>query len=179
MSRNHFTLFLLSFLCIETATAKSIIDCRVVIGGITECNPYGTKFLKAKEIVYEVDRQKLIREKILPVPEKKSFVKVVSVEDMIERYVKVQECVRFKGSAKTPIKVTKTKEPVAIMDEKTEACEVSPGMKRELLEQTAPEKRADDWCLDWAAILPRVSQTAAPDAHRLRGQCVLPGSVLQ
>ena len=145
MSRNYFTLFLLSFLCIETATAKSIIDCRVVTGGITECNPYGAKFLKAKEITYDLDRQKLIREKTLPVPEKTGFVKVVSVADMIERYVKVQECVRFKGSAKTPIKVTTTKEPVAkvVLDEKIEeieVCEVPPRMKRELLEQTAPEK---------------------------------------
>jgi LysM repeat protein len=61
---------------------------------------------------------------------------------MIERYVKVQESVRFKGSAKTPIKVTKTQEPVtkAVIDEKTEVYEVPARMKRELLEQTAPEK---------------------------------------
>lgn len=142
MSRNHFTLFLLSCLCIETATAKSIIDCRVVIGGMTECNPYSTKFLKAKEIVYELDRQKLIREKTLPVPEKKSFVKVVSVADMIERYVKVQACVRFKGSAKIPIKVTTTKEPVTkvLLDEKIELCEVPPRIEKELLEETEAKK---------------------------------------
>jgi LysM repeat protein len=142
MSRNHFTLFLLSCLCIETATARSIIDCRIVTGGITECNPYGAKFLKAKEIMYDLDRQKLIIEKTLPVPEKTSFVKVVSVADMIEKYVKIEECVRFKGSAKTPIKVTETKEPVAkvVLDEKIKVCEVPPRMKRELLEQTAPEK---------------------------------------
>jgi len=132
MSRNHFTLFLLSCLCIETATARSIIDCRVVTGGITECNPYGAKFLKAKEIMYDLDRQKLIIEKTLPVPEKTSFVKVVSVADMIEKYVKVEECVRFKGSAKTPIKVTKTKEPVAkvVLDEKIKVCEVPPRIEK-------------------------------------------------
>ena len=145
MSRNHFTLYLLSFLCIETATAKSIIDCRVVTGGITECNPYGGKFLKAKEIMYDVDRQKLIREKTLPTPEKKSFVKVVSVADMIEKYVKVQECVRFKGSAKIPITVTTPKESVAqvVLDEKIEeieACEVPQRIERKLLDEKAPEK---------------------------------------
>lgn len=145
MSRNHIRLFLLLFLCIETATAKSIIDCRIVTGGISECNPYGAKFLKAKEIMYDLDRQKLIREKTLPVPEKTSFVKVVSVADMIEKYIKVEECVRFKGSAKTPIKVTTTKEPVTkvLLDEKIEeieVCEVPPRIERELLEQTAPEK---------------------------------------
>jgi len=145
MSRNHFTIFLLSFLCIETATAKSIIDCRVVTGGITECNPYGAKFLKAKEISYDLDRQKLIREKTLPIPEKKSFVKVVSVADMIERYVKIQESVRFKGSVKTPLKVSVVKEPVQIeiLEEKIEeiqVCEVPPRMEKEVLEQAEPEK---------------------------------------
>ncbi|WP_373029873.1 LysM peptidoglycan-binding domain-containing protein [Sulfurovum sp.] len=143
MSRNHFTLYLLSFLCIETASAKSIIDCRVVTGGRTECNPYGGKFLKAKEIMFDLDRQKLIREKTFPAPEKTSFVKVVSVEDMIEKYAKVEESVRFKGSTRIPIKkVTKTKEPVAksVIDEKTEVCEVPRLIKREPLEQTAPEK---------------------------------------
>jgi len=145
MSRNHFILFLLSSLYMETATAKSIIDCRVVTGGITECNPYGAKFLKAKEIIYDLDRQKLIREKILPVPEKKRFVKVVSVADMIEKYVDVEESVRFKGSEETPIKLTVVKEPVSkvVLDKKIEeiqVSEISPIIDKELLEQTKPEK---------------------------------------
>ena len=140
MFRNHFIHFLLSCLLVETATAKPIIDCRVAIGGITECNPYGSKFLKAKENLYELDKQKLISEK-------KSFVKVVSVEDMIEQYVKVQECLRFKGSVKIPVpaKVTTTKEPVSkvAVDEKLEeieVCEVPPSIKREVLEQTEVKK---------------------------------------
>lgn len=145
MYRNHFILFLLSCLSIETAVAKSMIDCRVVTGNITECNPYGSKFLKAKEVMYDLDRQKLIREKILPIPEKKSFVKVVSVEDMLESYVKVQECLRFKGSTKIPVKVATTKEPVAkaVVDEKIdqiEVCEVPPRIQRELLEQAEVQK---------------------------------------
>jgi LysM repeat protein/3D (Asp-Asp-Asp) domain-containing protein len=36
--------------------------------------------------------------KTLPVPEKKSSVKVISVEDMIEKYVKVEDSMRFKGN---------------------------------------------------------------------------------
>ena len=145
MFRNHFTLFLLSCLCIETATAKSIIDCRVVTGGITECNPYGAKFLRAKEIVYDLDRQKLIREKTLPVPEKKSFVKVVSVADMIEKYVRVEESVRFKGSAKAPLVLTVDIEPIAkvILDEKIEKIQVDkvlPPTEKEPLEQPETKK---------------------------------------
>ena len=145
MSRKYFILVLLSCLCIETAAARSIIDCRVVTGGITECNPYGAKFLKAKEITYDLDRQKLIREKTLSVPEKKSFVKVVSVADMIEKYVNVEESVRFKGSEKTPLKISVVKEPVPIeiLDEKIEeiqVCEVPPRIEKELLEYKTPEK---------------------------------------
>ncbi|TNF43562.1 MAG: LysM peptidoglycan-binding domain-containing protein [Epsilonproteobacteria bacterium] len=119
-----------------------MIDCRVATSAITECNPYGAKLLKAKEIIYDLDRQTLIREKTLSAPEKKSFVKVISVADMIEKYVKVQECVRFKGSAEIPIKVTTKKEPVAkvVSDEKIEVCEVPPRIERELLEETEVRK---------------------------------------
>ncbi len=143
MSRNHLRFFLLSYLCLETAAAKSMVDCRVVTGAMTTCNPYGKKFLKAKEIVYDGNRQKLIRAKTLPVPEKKPFVKVVSVEDMIERHVKVQESVRFKGSENAPTKYT-TEEPVAqvILDDKIEeieTCEAPPRIERELLETIVPE----------------------------------------
>lgn len=143
MSRNHLRFFLLSYLCLETAAAKSMIDCRVITGGMAECNPYGAKFLKAKEIVYDVNRQKLIRAKTLPVPETKRFVKVVSVEDMIERHVKVQESVRFKGSEKTPTKYT-TEEPIAqvLLDDKIEEIETyeaPPRIERELLETIIPE----------------------------------------
>ncbi|UPT78073.1 LysM peptidoglycan-binding domain-containing protein [Sulfurovum sp. XGS-02] len=144
MSRNHLRFFLLSYLCLETAAAKSMIDCRVITGGMTECNPYGAKFLKAKEIVYDGNRQKLIRAKTLPVPEKKRFIKVVSVEDMIERHVKVQESVRFKGSEKVPTEHTTTEEAVAqvILDDKIEEIETSevpPRIERELVETIAPD----------------------------------------
>ena len=135
MSKNYFTFLLLCCLCIETATAKSIIDCRVVTGNITECNPYGGKFLKAKEIMYDLDRQKLIREKTLPVPEKTSFVKVISVADMIEKYVKVEESVRFKGSVETPIKVTKIQ-----LDEKVEVNEFSRRIESELKKEKEVKK---------------------------------------
>ncbi len=145
MSRTHLSLFLLSYLCIETATAKSMIDCRVATGSITECNPYGAKFLTSKEIVYESGRHKLIRAKNLPAPEKKRFVKVVSVEDMIERHVKVQESVRFTRSEKAPIKCAQTEEAATavILDEQIEEIEVRevpPRIERELVEKIVPEQ---------------------------------------
>ena len=144
MSRQYFTFFLLSFLCIETASAKSVIDCRVVTGGVTECYPYGAKFLKAKEIIYDHDRQKLIRVKTLPAPEKKSFMRVISVADMIEKYVKVEDSLRFKGSEETPLKVTVVEKPLVpeVIEEKIEeiqVCEVTPDIAQDVLKDRDPK----------------------------------------
>jgi len=144
MSRQYFTFFLLSFLFIETASAKAVIDCRVVTGGVTECYPYGAKLLKAKEIVYDHDRQKLIRVKTLLAPEKKSFMRVISVADMIEKYVKVEDSLRFKGSEKTPLKVTVVEKPLVaeVIEEKIEeiqVCEVTPGIAQDVLKDSDPK----------------------------------------
>lgn len=145
MPRTHITLFLLSYLCLETATAQSMIDCRAVTDSITECNPYGSKFLTSKEIVHELGRHKLIRAKTLPAPEKKRFVKVISVEDMIEQNVKVQEPVRYIRSEKAPVKCTIPEEAVntVILDEQIEEIEireVPPRIERELVEKIVPAK---------------------------------------
>ena len=121
MSRVHFA-FLFGFLLIETAFAKPIIDCRVAIRDITECNPYGSKMLQTKEITYDLDRKKLIRVKTLPVPEKKSFMKVVSVEEMADKYVTIEDSMRFKGSDTSATKdvVVQTSVPVEVVDEEIE-----------------------------------------------------------
>ena len=141
MSRSYFRFFLVSFLVLETVTAKSVIDCRVVTGTITECNPYGEKFLKAKEIVYDVGTQKLIRVKTLPVPEKKHFMKVISVADMIEKYVKIEEPVRFKGSEQTPLTITVVKEPLVTeeIEDKIKDINITPVIE-EVLEKKDVEK---------------------------------------
>jgi len=119
-----------------------MIDCRVATGNIKECNPYGAKFLTSKEIVYESGRHKLIRAKNIPAPEKKRFVKVISVEEMIERHVKVQEPVRFTGSEKAPLKcITEEPATTVILDEQIEEIEVREGpprIERELVEKITP-----------------------------------------
>ena len=144
MSRDYFRFILLSFLLLETVAAKSVIDCRVVTGVITECNPYGQKFLKAKEIDYDVGTQKLIRVKTLPVPEKKHFMRVISVEDMIEKYVKIEEPVRFKGGEKTPVTITVVKEPLIAeeIEDKIKDIKSTPVIEEEILEQIYLEKIA-------------------------------------
>lgn len=144
MSRNYFA-FLFLFIFIETATAKSMIDCRVAIGNITECYPYGSKLLQTKVIVYDQDRKKLIRVKTLPTPKKKRFMRVVSVEEMLDKYVKIEDSMRFKGSDTAPIKTIVVKKPVSeeLIDqkiEKIEGYEVDPVIEKELLEKDTSDK---------------------------------------
>jgi len=77
--------------------AKSMVDCRVFTGEMTTCNPYGQKLHYIKEVVYDVDRLKLIIDKTLSMPKRKS-IKIISVTDMMKHYKKVEESIRFKGS---------------------------------------------------------------------------------
>jgi LysM repeat protein len=106
MSRNYLTFFIIPFIILKVATAKEV-DCKVITGGTTECNPYSLKFVKAKEIEYELHKKKLIVVKTLPAPEKRPPMKVISVTDMIERYVKVEDSMRFKGTEEAPLEETK------------------------------------------------------------------------
>jgi LysM repeat protein len=91
------TLLFLSLLSVVQAE-KGLVDCRVIVGGMRECDPYSSKFLKAKEIAYQTSKKKLIVDKTLPVPEKNPHIKIVSVEEMIERYVNVEDSKRFSGT---------------------------------------------------------------------------------
>ena len=127
MSRNNLTFLLFSFFLFESAMAQNVVDCRVVTVGTTECYPYGSKLIRAKEINYDMDTKKLIISKTLPVP-KKSTLKVISVEDMIEKYVKVEDSLRFKGSEQTPLKVMVVKK--AVSQEKIEEIKISEPLPR-------------------------------------------------
>ncbi len=105
MSRIYFTSLLLLISIFSSGNAKSIVDCRVVTGGTTECNPFGSKLMHLKEVHYNTDRKKLIVSKTLPVPQK-TKIKVISVEDMIEKYVKVEDPLRFKRVYTQPLNMT-------------------------------------------------------------------------
>lgn len=91
------------------SVAGSIVDCRVITGGTTECNPYSKRLLRAKEVVYDINKQKLIITKTLPVPAKKPKLKVISVADMIEKYVHVEDSLRYRGSHDIVVKTTEGK----------------------------------------------------------------------
>ncbi|WP_309497464.1 LysM peptidoglycan-binding domain-containing protein [Sulfurovum sp.] len=115
-----FKKYLLAFLLLSfvTVTAQSMVDCRVVTGDIVECNPYGKKFHIAQEISYDNDTKALIIVKTLPAPQK-HVVKVISVEEMIEKYIHYEDSIRFKGTESIPLEVTVIEDPVeAVLIEK-------------------------------------------------------------
>lgn len=128
--------FLTSSLIASLSTfvhAKNIADCRVVTGGATECNPYGSKIIQAKEIKYESDSKKLIISKTLPLPEKPK-ARVIPIEKMIEKYVKVEDSLRFKRThdEKPEIEVVEDVVPEIVIPEevvKKAIADVSPEKK--------------------------------------------------
>jgi len=111
MYKQYPVFFLIVFLPFQFLTASAIVDCRVMTGRTTECNPYSSRLIRAKEVVYDKDKQKLIMTKTLPVPAKKPKVKVISVTDMIEKHVKVEDSLRYRGTQDIVVQTTQEEEP--------------------------------------------------------------------
>ena len=97
-------------LSMSSLSEKTIVDRRVITGGTIECNPYSTRLLRTKEVPYDINKQKLIVTKTLPVPGKKTKMKVVSVADMIEKYVHVEDSMRYRGPHDITIRTTEKRE---------------------------------------------------------------------
>ena len=102
MPRKYLLLFISPFI-IASANAKSAVDCRVATGTVSECNPYASKFIVAKEITYKKEEPKLIVVKTLPSPQKQK-IKVISVIDMIEEYVTIEKPLRYEASTDKSLK---------------------------------------------------------------------------
>jgi len=79
------------------AKDKKIVECRLLTSSITECNPYPSRFVYTENLAYGMHKHKLIISKTLPKLKKPKIVKVISVEDMIERNLKVLEPVRYRN----------------------------------------------------------------------------------
>ena len=100
MSKKYLTHTITLLLLASTAstyTFASSVDCRIVMGGLSECNPYSSKFIVAKEVKYDKQNKKLINVRTLPNVHKTS-VKVVSVIDIVENSIKVENSIRYMGS---------------------------------------------------------------------------------
>jgi len=99
MYKKYSTFLFLASLTTLPLLAQSVVDCRVITGGTTmECNPYSVRLIRAKEVVYDKNKQKLIVTKTLPLPGKKPKMKIITVADMIEKYVKVEDSMRYRSS---------------------------------------------------------------------------------
>jgi len=107
MSRKYILLFLVPFF-VEPIMARNAVDCKAVTGAVTQCNPYSFKFLRAKQVKYDKNRQKLIVDKTLPIPPKPK-AKVISVLDMIDKYVEIDEPIRYRGVEETAVEAESNK----------------------------------------------------------------------
>ena len=99
MAKRTLGLILLAGYVSASGVQAAPIDCRVIVSGMKECSPYSNRLLVAKEIKYTPNKQKLIIQKELPVPHKNLHLKVISVEEMLNRYIKkFQPPKRFIGT---------------------------------------------------------------------------------
>ena len=137
MYKKYSIFLLLAVFSMTSLSAERIVDCRVITSGTTECNPYSSRFVRAEEVVYDIDKKKLIVTKTLPSPGKKPKMKVVSVADMIEKYVKVEESMRYKGSHDITIETTGEEEKLT----KEEALK---RQRRETIEKIEAKKRSEE-----------------------------------
>ena len=138
-----YSLFLL-FLCgtIESVPASERVTCQIMTQGTTACNPYGHRLIRAKELVYNRKKQKLIVTKTLPLPGKKSKITTMSIADMIEDHIKVEDSLRFRGTAYPPVESMEGKETVTEqISAKIRAEEERRKKERAERERLAKEKR--------------------------------------
>ena len=142
-------------------SAKEALDCRIVTTGISSCNPYSTKLLFSKEIAYKKDNKKLIVSKVLPVPRKKS-VKVISVIDMIEKYVKIEKPIRYEGSQKRTLETLNIES--AADNNRYSIAEELEQRRRKFIEKLAAEqKKAYAKQLKEAAVCVETNATSTVD----------------
>lgn len=126
-------LFVSGLLLVTQAIAdeKRIVECRLVTAKTTECKPYPSKFMMTKKLIYGSDRHKLIISRVLPPVEKPKILKVINVEDMIEKHLEVLDSVRFSGSQPSPLR----KSAEEILQEKEEREEMRKALAALKLEE--------------------------------------------
>ena len=90
-----------------SANEKRLVDCRLVTPKTTECKPYPSKFMYTEKLTYDDSEHKLIISRTLPAGPKPKLIKVIKVEDMIEKHLEVLDSVRFSGSQPSPLRKSK------------------------------------------------------------------------
>ena len=120
-----------------SADGKRLVDCRLVTPKTTECKPYPSKFMFTDKLTYGKDKHKLIISRTLPAGPKPKFIKVIKVEDMIEKHLEVLEPVRFSGSQPSPLR--KSAEEIAQEEIEKERQEAE--VRRQIEERLAALKQ--------------------------------------
>ncbi len=106
MKKRFLWLGIIVILTNASAGGKRIVECRLVTAKTTECKPYPSKFMFTEKLTYGARKHKLIISKTLPVTKKPKLLKIVDVEDMIEKHLEVLEPVRFRGSQPSPLRIS-------------------------------------------------------------------------
>jgi 3D (Asp-Asp-Asp) domain-containing protein len=92
--KNPFILTWMIFgICVELLGAKSMVDCRISIGEMSECDPYSSRLLKTKEVFDIRDEKALVRVKRLAKPEAKLSLRVVPAKEMLDSYLKREKSI--------------------------------------------------------------------------------------
>jgi LysM repeat protein/3D (Asp-Asp-Asp) domain-containing protein len=142
MYRKYSLFLLFLFGTIESVPASERVTCQIMTQGTTACNPYGHRLIRAKELVYNRKKQKLIVTKTLPLPGKKPKITTMSIADMIEDHIKVEDSLRFRGTAYPPVESMEGKETVTEqISAKIRAEEERRKKERAERERLAKEKR--------------------------------------
>ena len=132
-----------------SASEKRLVDCRLVTPKTTECKPYPSKFMFTEKLTYDGSSDKLIISKTLPAGPKPKLIKVIKVEDMIEKHLVVLEPVRFSGSQPSPfrksveeIEQEKVEKELAALKQKREQLKLQQKQQKEALLQEKRRKAA-------------------------------------
>lgn len=90
MGNKFFKLTLLTTVSVVSMGQAKSVDCRVIVGNVVACNPYAVRFLK----VMDIGHSKKDTDTIEPLTTK-SELKIISADEMLEEYQRVEESLRF------------------------------------------------------------------------------------
>jgi LysM repeat protein len=151
----------LFILILSFVYAKKIIDCRVVISGVSECNPYGEKYLYAKDI----------REPSKAVKKEKKLTTLKSKEEL-QSYIRALEAYASKIEEKASRK--------RVLKSKEELSKYIQDLEDYLKESKSAEKTVGIYRVRAGDALSRISRKFNVPIHRLRSLNNLKkGSVLR
>jgi len=116
-----------------SAGEKRLVDCRLITPKTTECKPYPSKFMYTEKLTYDDSEHKLIISKTLPTGPKPKLIKVINVEDMIEKHLEVLDPVRFSGSQPSPFRESVAEIEQERVKKEREEAEVRQQIEKELI----------------------------------------------